>query len=409
MDQKKLKKDVFVLSLISTILFVAGIAILYSLYTVAHASEIIYTETTPTEEFSGVSEFFGRLQSPDVPHWYVDEIEFYISDISIFSGTPTVRGTIRDASGTVASSTASKTLVEGWNTFTFTTPVPVQNISSTDIRIGMTVVSGSFSYHSYTTGTTTGGPMSYFDTFGNSTANNPVMVVWGIDTDNPLYTDTRTRIVSQTSPANGATLPDEIATFEFTYFVNDTTDPTLDTAGVEIKDLTNGFEYVPLTEAISASGLSSFSDIAQVQTGHLHMWRPFLSDENGQRYFGDWYSFDVVSASAPFEQIPTDATSTATVRFFGLGGYLATKFPFAYLYDIKHAIDNAGTSSRSFPELTIAVGTSSPFQLDATVLSSSTISTYVSDGQRTIFRGLIEVALWISFISMIYFTIKRQF
>jgi len=98
-------------------------------------------------------------------------------------------------------------------------------------------------------------------------------------------------------------------------------------------------------------------------------------------------------------------------RFSNFGGYVATKFPFSYLYSIRDVfieLAESDTSESNVPVLSISVpliGSSTPMSL----LSSSTLATYVSGSQMALFRSLISVALWVAFGMMCFSQVKNLF
>jgi len=193
----------------------------------------------------------------------------------------------------------------------------------------------------------------------------------------------------------------------------------VDFAGIDVRDLTSGLEYDPIESAIVVSGSGSFSTSKQLQPGHFHMWRPYLRNASSTRIiYGNWYSFDVVTRSAPFEEIPTEygsATSTIATRivaqFLGQQGYLASKFPFAYIYDVAAVFggQNDAMSETHFPTLAISVASSSLSLGSMTLFSSSTLSAYAGSANISIFRTIMAASLWITFATMVFFTIKKIF
>jgi len=105
--------------------------------------------------------------------------------------------------------------------------------------------------------------------------------------------------------------------------------------------------------------------------------------------------------------IPKDTT---------LAGYAALsledKFPFAYWYDLKETFEAQNASStNAFPSLTLQLfPTSSVANWSLTAsFSSSTISSYLGSTMISLFRTLMQAALWMGFVYFIYRKLKAVF
>lgn len=86
---------------------------------------------------------------------------------------------------------------------------------------------------------------------------------------------------------------------------------------------------------------------------------------------------------------------------------LSEKFPFSYIYDITAVVNQLDqTGDGDLPTLTIDMGSSTlPFSVN--ILSKDTVNTYVSSSALATLRGLMEIMLWLSLTSMIFFTLYK--
>jgi len=94
----------------------------------------------------------------------------------------------------------------------------------------------------------------------------------------------------------------------------------------------------------------------------------------------------------------------------------ATKIPFSYFYELKSLYQSqVATSAPSFVNWTIDFSnapTTSSYQIlprQITVLSTSTVSTYLSDTQRNLLRNLLAYTIWLSFAYVVYRRVTMMF
>lgn len=380
----------------------------------AEASDLLFeqTNTTATSTQSGTGFTGMRFFGINPPDWVVDRVGFYVNSFSA-GGTHTAYLNFRSSDNSIVASTSPQTITTGWNYFNIT---PQSLVSyGNDMRIQMILSSAgtlSVPYTSFPTAPPTEDYRIYHSS-GSQDAY-PAMRIYGIDPDNPFPGGFQTRIISQIQPLNGALTADDVVQFEFTYFVNDTDEQLITHAGVDIRDLTTGFEYIPLEDEVIASGQSTFSQIAGLEEAHYHMWRPYLRNASSTRIiYGSWRSFDVVSYSAPFEQIPTDgspsATSTMFGALFGMQGYLASRFPIAYFYDVAGIVATIDDemAETNFPTLTLHTGSSTMPMGDLVFLSKDTVEMFAGDTTVTLFRTLMGAFLWIVFAFGVFYQIKK--
>lgn len=259
---------------------------------------------------------------------------------------------------------------------------------------------GSTNANAWTTGTIGYSPTSLADMYfifeGPFIANN---------------LDTRSRIVEMVQPLTGSLTGSTTVSFEYDFYFNDSDAYTM--ADIELRDITSGQEMLTPRQAIVASGLSTYLQTMPLTAGHSYMWRAALSAPDGSKvYSTGWEAFDVLTPSVFSPQLDPEgdnATSSVAARFFGLQGYLAGKFPFAYIYDIAHVLQavSTTTASSSVPTLTLTTGASSSVPIAFAFFSSSTISQFAGATTVSVFRTLMSAALWMLFATMIFFEVKH--
>lgn len=417
---------------LSISLVVVALGLLFGVARFASASEILYSEVTSVTNITrtwatGGSTSYNRFNLTNlVPHWAIDRVDWYIDNFNANlvanADDNFIHGIIRDSTGTIiatSTNTENFTAGPGYYSFYFDPAVFLRTqISDDDVRVGIQVTGdgsiASKSFQVHTSGQNNIPNWDYFDTQGNATTSDPVMTIYGVDLDEVPEGGSVTRIISQDEPDNGELAPSSVVPFQFTYFNNDTDDDPVTVAGVDIRDVSSGFQYVPLEEPIIVSGEGSFSQIQQLTEGHFHMWRPYLRNASSTRFVrGSWYSFDVVDYSGQFDPLDPDAdsaTSTALGRFFSQQGYLASKFPFAYFYDVAgivSLIDDDSTEG-TFPSLSFSMGSSSPIGLGSfDMYSSSTLSAIVGSSAVSFIRTMMGWSLWLVFAYAVYRQIHR--
>lgn len=382
----------------------------------AHASETLFEQlpATATTSVTNTSRYGIRFFGVE-PNWVIDGAGVYVESFAGAGASATWMLEIRNSANTLVATSSAKLMTTGWNDFT----ISPQTLSlfGDDSRISVTRATGTGSINSWRTSFPTSGDTLGYRTYETSGSNDayPAFRVSGIDLDNPVEGGIVTRIISQDEPDNGELTPDDIVNFQFTFYNNDTDDDPVTFSGVDIRDLSSGFEYAPLESPIIISGEGSFSQIADLVEGHFHMWRPFLRNASSTRIiYGSWYSFDVVSYSGQFDPLDTEAdmaTSTALGRFFSQQGYLASKFPFAYFYDVAGIIGtiNDEMTETNFPTLTLSMASSSLAMGDLEFLSKDTVEMFAGSSAVALFRTLMASALWLFFAYAVYIQIKRLF
>jgi len=226
-----------------------------------------------------------------------------------------------------------------------------------------------------------------------------------------------TKIVALNNPLHGTTEASTTVEFSFTYNYADTND--VDIAGFEVRDIFTGTSQGQETPII-ASGESTITFEKTLTAGNYHLWWAYLKDsETGTRkYVSGKNGFNVVTINSFFPTSPpifdpadTSATSSMLASIFGQQGYFANKFPFAYIYDVgmlMSAMQNTATEN-NFPQLGIDMGSTSLSVGTLTLFSSSTVSQYAGSSTLTILRTIMQSVLWLSFMAMVFFTVKGLF
>ena len=176
------------------------------------------------------------------------------------------------------------------------------------------------------------------------------------DTGSAPPTDFTTRIISVSSPANGATTAGTSVSFTFDYYYNDTTLPHYDKAGISLQDIT-GFQDINTPEEnIMASGGSTYSETITLTSGHEYLWRPYLRNSatsTPATLSGDLYTFFVISNPYPLDLNTTGSTTVGSTTqsainiYTGLFNAIKGNPPFGFIFAIIS--DLASTSPTSTP------------------------------------------------------------
>lgn len=229
-----------------------------------------------------------------------------------------------------------------------------------------------------------------------------------------------TRVIQSNSPNNGATTGSTNVTFDFDYYYGEDR-PDITLAGVEIQDLTDNYSYSPIEETILASGESSYVVARTLEQGHLHLWRPYLRATTSiNTIYGDWQSFDVVTASASSTQyidpetgLPIVSTSTTFFDFINVPNLLRTKAPFAYMYEISDIITDfdtvTATNTPAFTLDTDFASTTLPGLGDIELFSVDTVTELIPSGMLTIMRALMVATVYISLAFVLFREIRTMF
>jgi len=96
---------------------------------------------------------------------------------------------------------------------------------------------------------------------------------------------------------------------------------------------------------------------------------------------------------------------------------LGTKFPFSWFIAVPITWNTlSATNTNALPSFSVGlhalgIGSTTPMGNilpDFVILSTTTISTYLSDGERETIVNLIAVGLWLSLIAEVWFTVKHK-
>jgi len=198
----------------------------------------------------------------------------------------------------------------------------------------------------------------------------------------------------------------------------------------------------------ASTGDNTVARYVSLTSGHAYNYSAYICDANETCYGGPQVTFSVVSSSfsigntnsnsiyptstvlltptgvgtiLPNPNIVDDvnATSSATegIQSFGnIPAILSNKYPFNWIYDIANSFNDQGTttSSDSFPDWsidyssfnsTLASSTMAKGILPTkfTILSTTTISTYISDSNRELLKDLMRMAMYVTLGLQVYY------
>lgn len=221
-----------------------------------------------------------------------------------------------------------------------------------------------------------------------------------------------TRIISLNSPASGVITPSTNVLFDFDYYYGNNA-RGVTTVGIDVKDITAGFQYSPLEDTILASGQSTFTGNLVLTAGHLHLWRAYMRSATSTEFVSGWSSFDVVTASAsstqyidPITGLPITSTSTGFFDFLNVPQLLQTKKPFAYIYQVGSLLETLDTiSATGTPLFVLPLGmasTSLPGVGDIEFFSASTVVDLMPSSFITFMRSLIIAVIYISLAFVLF-------
>jgi len=165
-----------------------------------------------------------------------------------------------------------------------------------------------------------------------------------------------------------------------------------------IRPFADVFIYTQFTlsnKIITATGTPEFYDVTAVATSTTVYRACGITDIDGC----------LVNAFS-FLFVPTDITTNS---FANLVNITEDKFPFAYFFEIQDIIATAEVGSDTIVSLVLASPTSSPIQYNVEYLSEAQMRVFFDDGSIILFRGIIEVAMWLSLMTMIFYSIRGVF
>jgi len=245
----------------------------------------------------------------------------------------------------------------------------------------------------------------------------PVLDLYYILRDDGMQ-NTSTRIVTQDSPDLGETTSSAGVTFEYTFYYNDVTTPTLTEYCVEINDATLSQNLDAVCSTITASGLNNASLFSPLTTGHTYTWRPYLTatSTTDGRVYGTAGWFNVVSAPVNQSIIPpTNATSTSALQgwFTGVQSTILGVPPWSYWVQLRTIMLTSAdslTGTSTVPSFTFPIGTaSSSIHFSQTLFDKTKMEAFIPSSAWSAGKVLMAGILYVLFALMIYHEVDRRF
>jgi len=249
--------------------------------------------------------------------------------------------------------------------------------------------------------------------------------------------NTNSRIISISSPQQQSYSTNSLF-FSYTYFSGY---PVVASANVQIRDLTlaqsvDTSSYVSTT---TSSGTLSYQKSITLSASHSYQWRAVLVTSSGNQY-SDWRLFDtgqlapVPGASSTLDYVSSffqgsiigealngdnfgtindtnsgSSTQTGINAFQNVASYLSNRVPIGYIWDIRDIYQAAATSSTTFAALkydfgnsNISSSTKTWLPGTITILSTSTVTYYLSGSTLDLFNALVTAILWVSFLWVVF-------
>lgn len=268
---------------------------------------------------------------------------------------------------------------------------------------------------------------------------------------NPNYTRIFSRVSPILSPIGTTTVP-----FEFNYVVG-TDDLGTQVAQVCVRrNNVTSIANLPdiCSPATSTPGYYTFATTTLMVDGFTYDWKPDIRDSNGDSLIPDyqisqetWFNFYITTAPdidiwEYWEDNATTSTSTvgeltvqcnpedgffqnsicnmavwlfvpsgtALTKFVQFEQTIPEKFPFSYFYAIGTAVQNAETSSSTnqFGQFTLDL-TDTVIASQISILSTTTVNSFLGDSNRQWIREAIAYVLWLAFALMAFFTVRALF
>lgn len=231
-----------------------------------------------------------------------------------------------------------------------------------------------------------------------------------------------TRFITPYIPNNGVISGSTNVNFNVDYFYNDSANPYLNVVGIDLKDVTTGFQYAPIESPILASGGGEYDHNYILTAGHYHLWRPYMRSTSNQEdtIYGSWYSLDVVTPSAsstyfidPITGEPINATSSSFFDFLNVPQLLQTRVPFAYIYQVGSLLltldDIQATSAPIFMLPLGMASTTLPGVSDIEFFSVDTITDLMPSSFVTLARLLMSAITIVGCAMLLFSETKRIF
>jgi len=249
--------------------------------------------------------------------------------------------------------------------------------------------------------------------------------------------NTASRIQAIISPAQQSYSTNAIV-FSYTYYSGY---PTVSTAGVQLQDLTlsQTINTTSIVSTTTSSGSQTYAKSLLLSSNHSYRWRAVLVTSAGNQYSG-WRLFDtgqlapVPGASSTLDYLSSffqgsiigealngdnfgtindtnsgSSTQTGINAFQNVASYLSNRVPIGYIWDIRDIYQAAATSSTTFAALKYDFGNSNISSTTKTwlpstitILSTSTVTYYLSGSTLDLFNALVTAMLWVSFLWVVF-------
>lgn len=154
-------------------------------------------------------------------------------------------------------------------------------------------------------------------------------------------------------------------------------------------------QFTLVSKEVTSTGTPEFYDVSDVSTTTTTYRACGITAIDGC----------VVNAFS-FLFVPTDNTTNS---FASLIDKTENKFPFAYFFAVKDIIESAEEGTDTIIKLVLASPTSSPIQYNVEYFSEAQMRVFFDDGSIILFRGIIEVVLWLALMSMMFYSVRGVF
>jgi len=142
--------------------------------------------------------------------------------------------------------------------------------------------------------------------------------------------------------------------------------------------------------------------------GHVYSMQPYLRDTaTGGMLRGPIRFFSVISDDGTMSLLTSNSTTTS--QFFGFQGVLFQHVPFLWFAQIQASVAS-GTSATAgtIPTLVLDLSSSS-LPMSLLLFSSSTMMQYVGTTTHSILYTLMQAAIWMSVLGLIYHQARNVF
>lgn len=285
----------------------------------------------------------------------------------------------------------------------------------------------------------------------------PAWILYGSGSPTPIPTRIETVYTPGQTGGRFAMTSSSTVTFHFDYW---NAIPNVIEAYAEVRDITAGLSYTPVSVAPLSSGLVDYEEQMELTAGNLHMWRPVLDlGTSTPDIVGTWITFDVVTPSAGFTPDPefwqnadpwtisaTGTLASASTTCAGIDSgaleivcktvnWLFVPPPFAYTFmnnlvsdfynafpfnliliakDIVFDLNSFDWDSYDPEEVDVMTldftnATSTAPLGEINLLSKSSLDNALPDSFKETIRNFLEVGIYLSFIIILVMGVHKQF